>query len=74
MFTAGVGENDRRMREMILKDMEFLGLDVDFQYNQDCPRGEEVELSRKGSRVHVYVIPTDEEFMIASDTADILMK
>ena len=69
VFTAGVGENDRRMREMILKDMEFLGLDVDFQYNQDCPRGEEVELSRKGSRVHVYVIPTDEEMTIARDTA-----
>ena len=51
VFTAGVGENDRRMREMILTDMEYLGVDVDFAYNQTCPRGEEVEISKPGSRV-----------------------
>ena len=69
VFTAGVGENDRRMREMILSDMDFLGVQVDFNYNAECPRGEEVELSTKESKVHVYVIPTDEEMTIAHDTA-----
>ena len=69
VFTAGVGENDRHVREMVLKDMEYLGVDVDFDYNQSCPRGEEVELTKKGSKVRVFVIPTDEEMTIAHDTA-----
>jgi len=69
VFTAGVGENDRGVRETVLKNMDFLGIDVDFEYNQNCPRGEEVELSTKNSKVHVYVIPTDEEMTIARDTA-----
>lgn len=69
VFTAGVGENDRRVRELVLADMDYLGVDVDFQYNQDCPRGEEVELTKPGSRVKVFVIPTDEEMTIARDTA-----
>lgn len=69
VFTAGVGENDRATRARILQDMEFLGVDVDFEYNDTCPRGEEVELSKPGSKVKVYVIPTDEEMVIAQDTA-----
>ncbi|MDO4543547.1 MAG: acetate kinase [Clostridia bacterium] len=69
VFTAGIGENDRGVRELVLKDMDFLGIDVDFEYNQSCPRGEEVELTKKGSKVRVFVIPTDEEMAIARDTA-----
>ena len=69
VFTAGVGENDSRMRELILTDMDYLGVDVDFAYNRTCPRGEEAEISRPGSRVRVFVIPTDEEMTIAHDTA-----
>ena len=71
VFTAGIGENDRDMRERILKDMEFLGVQVDFEYNQSCPRGEEVVISKPESPVKVFVIPTDEEMMIARDTARI---
>ena len=69
VFTAGVGENDRDMRANSLSGLEFLGVDVDFEYNQSCPRGEEVEISKPGSKVKVYVIPTDEEMVIARDTA-----
>ena len=69
VFTAGVGENDRAMRAMILEGLEFLGVDVDFEYNKNCPRGEEVEISKPGSKVRVFVIPTDEEMVIARDTA-----
>ncbi len=69
VFTAGVGENDRGVRESVLKNMDYLGIDVDFKFNQNCPRGQEVELSTKDSKVHVYVIPTDEEMTIARDTA-----
>lgn len=69
VFTAGVGENDRGMREMILKGLGYLGVEVDFEYNRNCPRGEEVIISTASSRVKVFVIPTDEEMVIAKDTA-----
>lgn len=74
VFTAGVGENDRSVREKILTGLEYLGVDVDFEYNRSCPRGEEVEISKKGSRVKVFVIPTDEEMVIARDTAALAAK
>lgn len=67
VFTAGVGENDRGMRARILEGLDYLGVDVDFEYNSSCPRGEEVVISRPESRVKVFVIPTDEELMIARD-------
>lgn len=69
VFTAGVGENDRGMREMILRGLDYLGVEVDYDYNMNCPRGEEVEISTESSRVKVFVIPTDEEMVIAQDTA-----
>ncbi len=69
VFTAGVGENDRGMREMILRGLGYLGVEVDFEYNRNCPRGEEVTISTQSSRVKVFVIPTDEEMVIAKDTA-----
>ena len=67
VFTAGVGENDRGMRARILEGLDYLGVDVDFEYNASCPRGEEVVISKPESRVKVFVIPTDEELMIARD-------
>lgn len=72
VFTAGVGENDRPVRADILKDMEYLGVELDIEKNNTCPRGEEVDISKAGSRVKVFVIPTDEEMMIARDTASII--
>ena len=67
VFTAGVGENDRGMRARILEGLDYLGVDVDFEYNSSCPRGEEVVISKPESKVKVFVIPTDEELMIARD-------
>lgn len=69
VFTAGVGENDRSVRAGVLKNMEYLGIQADFEYNENCPRGEEVCISLPESKVKVYVIPTDEEMAIARDTA-----
>ncbi len=74
VFTAGVGENDRVVRERSLQGLEYLGVDVDFEWNMTCPRGEEAELSRPTSRVKVYMIPTDEEMVIARDTAALARK
>lgn len=73
VFTAGVGENDRDVRAAVLKDMDYLGIVPDFEYNQTCPRGEEVCISKPESKVKVFVIPTDEEMAIARDTAQIAL-
>jgi acetate kinase len=69
VFTAGVGENDNVVREKVLTGLDYLGVDTDFEYNRSCPRGKEAVISKPESRVKVYVIPTDEEMVIARDTA-----
>ena len=71
VFTAGIGENDRDMREAICADMDALGIVMDTKLNAECPRGEACELTGKGGRVRVFVIPTDEEYMIALDALKI---
>lgn len=74
VFTAGIGENDRTVRGMIMEGMDYLGVDFDAAYNESCPRGQEVTLTKEGSRTKVFVIPTDEEMVIARDTARIAGK
>ena len=74
VFTAGVGENDQGVRAQVLHGLEYLGVDTDFDKNLNAPRGEEVEISKPGSRVKVFVIPTDEEMVIARDTAALTAK
>jgi acetate kinase len=73
IFTAGVGENHSITREAICKEMEFLGIELDKKTNAEI-HGEEALISTPDSKVKVVIIPTDEEYMIASDTADIVMK
>lgn len=73
VFTGGVGENQWVTRSAVCKDMEFMGIEFDVEKN-DGLRGEEVILSLPNSRVKVMVVPTDEEFMIATDTMEILSK
>jgi acetate kinase len=72
VFTAGVGENDKGVRERVMQDMEYLGVEFDAEFNRNAPRGQELELTKAESRVKVYVIPTDEEMVIARDTASIV--
>jgi len=66
VFTGGIGENDPYIRGEIVKGLSFLGAELD--ENANNVRGEERVISKKGSKVTVCVIPTDEELMIASDT------
>lgn len=70
VFTAGVGENSPELRENICKNLAFMGVTLDAEANRS--RGKEVEISGKDSKVHVVVIPTDEELVIAQDTAMIV--
>ncbi|MFQ6752573.1 MAG: acetate kinase [Clostridia bacterium] len=71
VFTAGVGENDSLVREAVCKNMEYLGIDFDFDKNNTAPRGEVTKFTKEGSKVEVWRIPTDEEFVIAMDTAEL---
>ena len=70
VFTAGVGENSPEMRERICEGLEFLGVKLDPQKN--AVRGKETIISADDSKVTVWVIPTNEELMIAQDTADLV--
>ena len=67
MFTAGVGENSASMRARICEGLEFLGVKLDPEKNNT--RGKEAIISADDSKVTVWVIPTNEELMIAQDTA-----
>jgi len=71
IFTGGIGENACEARENICKDFEFLGLEFD-KLKNDGIRGKETIISKDGSRVTVMIVPTNEEFVIASDTRDIV--
>ncbi len=67
VFTAGVGENSASMRARICQGLEFLGVKLDPEKNN--VRGKEAIISADDSKVTVWVIPTNEELMIAQDTA-----
>lgn len=69
IFTAGVGENAIGMREAITSGVEYLGTKIDKEKNN--VRGKEREISVDGSKVKVFVIPTNEELVIARDTKKI---
>lgn len=72
VFTAGLGENDTNTRERILKGLEEgMGLSIDYDLNRTI-RGKECLISKPDSKVAVYVIPTNEELVIARDTVRIL--
>jgi acetate kinase len=71
VFTGGIGENGWHMRESICSDLEFLGIEFDAKKN-DGVQCRETVISKDGSRVTVIVVPTNEEYVIASDTRSIV--
>lgn len=66
VFTAGVGENNPQMRADILKQLSYMGIEVDDQSN--ALRGQAVKITTDASRISAFVIPTNEELAIALDT------
>lgn len=70
VFTAGIGENADMIREGCLKNLEFLGVYLDKEKNKQ--NGEIAEISKDDSKVKVFVIPTNEELMIAKETMELL--
>ena len=69
VFTAGIGENNAELRQMICENMEFFGIEFNQAANVTVPRGTATKISADTSKVAVYVIPTNEELVIAKDTA-----
>ena len=69
-FTAGVGENDGGVRADVCKYLGYLGVKIDPEQNKK--RGDEIKISTDDSAVQVWIIPTNEELMIAQDTAELV--
>ena len=68
IFTGGIGENQINIRKGVCNLLKFMGIEIDEDLNN--MRGEEKEISKKESKVKIYVIPTNEELMIAKETID----
>lgn len=68
VFTAGIGENDGIVRDLICRDMSYLGVEIDNDINLNLPRGTQAEITKAGAKVRTFAIPTNEEYMIALDT------
>jgi acetate kinase len=68
IFTGGIGENSSEVRARICNDLQWMGIEIDDELNRLHTGGREGLISREGSRLKVYVIPTDEELLIARDT------
>ena len=70
VFTAGIGENEKNTREAVCNHLKYMGIEIDEELNKS--RGKEVELSTKNSKIRVFVIPTNEELVIARDTMELV--
>ena len=72
VFTAGIGENRDEIRAAAMKDLDWLGIKLDEEVNARTKKqGDNVCISASDSKVLVYVIPTNEELLIATDTETI---
>ena len=74
VFTAGIGENTWQVRKAICEDMDFFGIKIDDKRNEEKNNGAIREITAKGSKVRVLVIPTNEELVIARETKELLGK
>ena len=72
VFTAGIGENERNTRGAVCDYLAYMGIKIDDELNKS--RGKEVELSTSESSIRVFVIPTNEELVIARDTMELVSK
>ena len=74
VFTAGIGENQCSHRSSVCHALEFMGVKIDDELNAQMIRGKEGKISKPDSTVEVYVIPTNEELVIARDTMALVTK
>jgi len=74
VFTAGIGENQSNVREMVCENMSYLGIEIDTDRNANFTRGIPFNITKDGAKVQVWIIPTNEEYMIAIDTQRLASK
>ena len=72
IFTGGIGENSTEIRRLICEKLTWMGIEIDAKLNEKFVGGSEGVMSRKSSRLRVYVIPTNEELLIARDTVRLI--
>ncbi|MFQ5707358.1 MAG: acetate/propionate family kinase [bacterium] len=72
VFTGGIGENSPTIRERICRNLQCLGLDLDSRTNKSLSGGKSGEITKKGSQLKAFVIPTNEELLIARDTVRVV--
>ncbi|MEI8021993.1 MAG: acetate/propionate family kinase [Schlesneria sp.] len=70
VFSAGIGENSSIIRDGVCKNMEWAGIELDKTKNETLPRGSESRISKDSSRVQVWVVPTNEEIVVARQTVE----
>jgi|SRR5690625_63762 len=73
IFTGGIGENSPEIRRRITEGLEWMGIEIDPKLNESTTGGAEGLITKADSRVEVWVIPTDEELLIARDTMRIVL-
>ncbi|MCK9256149.1 MAG: acetate kinase, partial [Bacteroidales bacterium] len=73
IMTGGIGENSCHIRDLVFRDMDYLGIDFDFNKN-DGIRGKDEMLSKEASKVKVMSITTNEELVIAMDTVSLVFE
>ena len=74
VFTGGIGENSWEVRARICDGLQWIGIELEEELNRQHTGGREGLISKEGSRPAVYVIPTDEELLIARDTVRCVLK
>lgn len=74
VFTGGIGENTMDLRASVCNNLSFLGIKIDEEMNKRLVRGKEGELSTPESKIKIFIIPTNEELVIARDTKEIVEK
>ena len=74
VFTAGIGENQHNIRRLVCENMSALGIAIDEERNENFTRGIPFDITKKGAKVATWIIPTDEEYMIAIDTQRLASK
>lgn len=74
VFTAGIGENQVLLRQMVCENLDYLGIKIDNEKNKNFTRGVPFDLSAEDAKVATWIIPTDEEYMIAIDTQRIALE
>ena len=72
VFTAGIGENNMQVREMICENMEFFGIEIDKEKNLQKNNGEVRDITGENAKIKILIIPTNEELVIARDTLELL--